>query len=96
MARDEARALVKKGLHPFHARQEVLSARINEGKATFRVVSDEWLRKKRKSWTERHYGEILRMLEMHAYHLYRKPTDALNHRARRAVLAAPSRRARLT
>ncbi|NTX28678.1 tyrosine-type recombinase/integrase [Burkholderia pyrrocinia] len=67
IARDDARALVKKGLHPSHARQEVLSARINEGKATFRVVSDEWLEKKRKTWTERHYGEILRMLEMHAY-----------------------------
>jgi len=33
-ARDDARELVKKGLHPSHARQEVLSARINEGKAT--------------------------------------------------------------
>ncbi|WP_053059943.1 tyrosine-type recombinase/integrase [Burkholderia pyrrocinia] len=66
-ARDDARALVKKGLHPSHARQEVLSARINEGKATFRVVSDEWLEKKRKTWTERHFGEILRMLEADAY-----------------------------
>ncbi len=34
---------VKKGLHPSHERQEVLSARINEGKAPFRAVSDEWL-----------------------------------------------------
>ncbi|WP_244137655.1 Arm DNA-binding domain-containing protein [Burkholderia sp. BCC1644] len=30
-ARDDARALVKKGLHPSHAKHEVLSARINEG-----------------------------------------------------------------
>lgn len=66
-ARDDARELVKKGLHPSHARQEVLSARINEGKATFRAVSDEWLEKKRKTWTERHFGEILRMLETDAY-----------------------------
>ncbi|WP_284890599.1 integrase arm-type DNA-binding domain-containing protein [Burkholderia sp. lyk4-R2A-23] len=66
-ARDDARELVKKGLHPSHARQEVLSTRINEGKATFRCVSDEWLQKKRKAWTERHYGEILRMLEADAY-----------------------------
>jgi len=66
-ARDDARELVKKGLHPSHARQEVLSARINEGKATFRAVSDEWLEKKRKTWTERHFGEILRMLEADAY-----------------------------
>ncbi|MBF5013928.1 tyrosine-type recombinase/integrase [Burkholderia pseudomultivorans] len=66
-ARDEARELVKNGLHPSHARQEVLSARINEGKATFRAVSDEWLEKKRKTWTERHFGEILRMLEADAY-----------------------------
>ncbi|VWD18958.1 MULTISPECIES: integrase arm-type DNA-binding domain-containing protein [Burkholderia] len=66
-ARDDARELVKKGLHPSHARQEVLSARINEGEATFRAVSDEWLEKKRKTWTERHFGEILRMLEADAY-----------------------------
>ncbi|MBR8210316.1 tyrosine-type recombinase/integrase [Burkholderia cenocepacia] len=66
-ARDDARELVKKGLHPSHARQEVLSARIDEGKATFRAVSDEWLEKKRKTWTERHFGEILRMLETDAY-----------------------------
>ena len=66
-ARDDARELVTKGLHPPHARQEVLSARINEGKATFRVVSDEWLGKKRKTWTERHFGEILRMLGADAY-----------------------------
>ncbi|MGT0190797.1 integrase arm-type DNA-binding domain-containing protein [Burkholderia sp. GbtcB21] len=66
-ARDDVRELVKKGLHPSHARQEVLSARINEGKATFRAVSDEWLEKKRKTWTERHFGEILRMLETDAY-----------------------------
>ncbi|QFS37075.1 Phage integrase family [Burkholderia cepacia] len=66
-ARDGARELVKKGLHPSHARQEIVSARINEGKATFRAVSDEWLAKKRKTWTERHFGEILRMLEADAY-----------------------------
>ncbi|WP_368041758.1 phage integrase central domain-containing protein [Burkholderia lata] len=58
---------MKKGLHPSHARQEVASARINEGKATFRAVSDEWLEKKRKTWTERYFGEILRMLETDAY-----------------------------
>lgn len=45
----------------------MLSARIDEGKATFRAVSDEWLEKKRKTWTERHFGEILRMLEADAY-----------------------------
>ncbi|UTV53446.1 Arm DNA-binding domain-containing protein [Burkholderia arboris] len=44
-ARDDARGLVKKGLHPSHARQEVLSAPISEGKATFRVICDEWLEK---------------------------------------------------
>ncbi|MDP9586308.1 UNVERIFIED_ORG: hypothetical protein J2791_005628 [Burkholderia contaminans] len=76
VARDHARELVKQGLHPSHARQEVLSARINEGKATFRAVSDEWLEKKRKTWTERHFGEILSMLDVdfhrvltHRFHL---------------------------
>ncbi|WP_254607972.1 tyrosine-type recombinase/integrase [Burkholderia lata] len=66
-ARDGARELFKKGLHPSHARQEVLSARINEGKATFRAVCDEWLEKKRKTWAERHFGEILHVLGADAY-----------------------------
>ncbi|WP_082746903.1 tyrosine-type recombinase/integrase [Burkholderia sp. MSMB1826] len=94
-ARDHARELVRNGLHPSHARQEALSARINEGKATFRAVSDEWLEKKRKTWTERHYGEILRMLEADAYpyignHPMRSVTAhdvlALMRRVRRAWL----------
>ncbi|MFP3504973.1 Arm DNA-binding domain-containing protein [Burkholderia sp. SIMBA_062] len=80
VARDDARELVKKGLHPSHARQEVLSTRINEGKATFRSVSDEWLQKKRKTWTERHYGEILRMLEADAYpYIGNRPCVPLLH-----------------
>ncbi|WP_420209915.1 Arm DNA-binding domain-containing protein [Burkholderia aenigmatica] len=43
---DDAREFVKKGLHPSHMRQDVLSARINAGKARFRAISDEWLEKK--------------------------------------------------
>ncbi|MDN7905216.1 Arm DNA-binding domain-containing protein [Burkholderia diffusa] len=83
VARDDACELVKKGLHPSHARQEVLSARINEGKATFRAVSDEWLEKKRKTWTERHFGEILRMLEADAYAAVSVPRcTSCTHRAR--------------
>ncbi|KVV36276.1 phage integrase central domain-containing protein [Burkholderia ubonensis] len=45
----------------------MLSKTFNEGKATFQAVSDEWLPTRRKSWTERHYGEILRILEADAY-----------------------------
>ena len=77
-ARDDARALVKKGLHPSHARQNQLSARIDEGKATFRAISEEWLEKKRKTWTERHYDEIHRMLEADAYpHIGNRPMRSI-------------------
>lgn len=57
----------REGPRPSHTRQEVLSARIIEGKAPFRAVSDEWLEKKRKKRTERHFDQILRMLEADAY-----------------------------
>jgi len=79
-ARDGARELAKKGLHPSHARQEVLSAHINEDKAPFRAVSDEWMERKRKTWTERYFGEILRMLEADAY-------PYLGNRSMRSVTA---------
>ncbi|WP_438820307.1 phage integrase central domain-containing protein [Burkholderia lata] len=41
-------------------------ASINEDKATFRAVSDEWLKKRRRTWAERYIGENLRMLEADA------------------------------
>ncbi|VWD17678.1 integrase [Burkholderia lata] len=94
-ARDGARELVKKGLHPSHARQEVLSARIDEGKATFRAVCDEWLEKKRKTWTERHFGEILRMHRNRCLPVHREPSLTLSYRPRCACFDAPGRRAGL-
>jgi integrase len=66
-ARDNARAMVRKGVHPAHARREELSRTVDAARETFRAVGDEWLEKKKKVWTERHYTEISRMLDADAY-----------------------------
>ncbi|MBN3822373.1 tyrosine-type recombinase/integrase [Burkholderia sp. Ac-20384] len=66
-ARDEARALVKKGIHPAHARQEEIFKTVDASKETFKAVCDEWLGKKKKAWSERHHGEVSSMLNADAY-----------------------------
>ena len=62
-ARDSARALVKKGTHPSHARRIELVNTIETGRETFKVVCEEWLGKKKTTWTPRRHIEVSRMLE---------------------------------
>jgi len=52
-ARDSARALVKKGTHPSHARRIELVNTIEAGRETFKVVCEERLGKKNTTWTPR-------------------------------------------
>jgi integrase len=66
-ARDDARALVKKGVHPAHARKQDLAETIEAGKETFQAICEEWLEKKKKQWTERHHTEVSRMFAADAY-----------------------------
>jgi integrase len=66
-ARDSARALVKKGTHPAHARRIEVANTIDAGRETFKAICDEWLGKKKKLWTEKHYSEVSRMMEADAY-----------------------------
>lgn len=77
-ARDEARSLVKKGIHPAHARQDEIAKTIDAGKETFKSVCEEWLGKKKKSWTERHHLEVSRMFEADAYpHIGNRPMRSI-------------------
>lgn len=51
MQRDQARALVKQGLHPAHSRQAAQLATHTANANTFEAVAREWVSKKAPSWT---------------------------------------------
>jgi integrase len=66
-ARDTARALVRKGTHPSHARRLERAQTIEAGRETYKIVCNEWLAKKQKVWTADHHTEVSRMMEADAY-----------------------------
>ena len=67
LARDNARALVRKGTHPAQARRREIAQTVEEARETFKAVADEWLNKKKRLWTPRHHLEVSRMIEADAY-----------------------------
>ena len=62
-ARDEAKKLVKQGIHPAHNRQLHLSAQINENQNTFKVIALEWYEatKTKKHWTPYYAKQVDRV-----------------------------------
>ena len=83
-ARDSARALVKKGTHPSHARRIELVNTIEARRETFKVVCEEWLGKKKTTWTPRRHIEVSRVLEADAY-------PFIGLLPMRSIAASPSR-----
>lgn len=61
--RDEARKLVKQGVHPSHNRQTLRLARAAEGANTFEAVSREWIGKKKSGWTAYYLRQVERFME---------------------------------
>lgn len=61
--RDEARKLVKQGVHPSHARQRDLLQRVNENANTFKAVALEWVDKKQGNWSPYYLKQVKRGLE---------------------------------
>lgn len=57
-ARDEARALVRKDIHPSHARQGQLRERIDENSNTFKSIALEWMERKKSNWTDNYASQI--------------------------------------
>ena len=56
--RDEARKLVKEGVHPSHNRQTQRLAQAAEGANTFQAVAEEWIGKKKPGWTAYYLRQI--------------------------------------
>ncbi|MBR0568349.1 integrase arm-type DNA-binding domain-containing protein [Azoarcus sp. L1K30] len=62
-AREDARELVKHGLHPSHARQAEKARQVSENEQTFRAVSEEWIEKKRAGWSGYYLKQVMRGME---------------------------------
>lgn len=67
--RDEARALLRKGVDPSAARRQAVAEEAEQAN-TFKAVALEWREKFSPNWTERHAGRVLQRLERHAFPLF--------------------------
>ena len=65
--RDEARKLVKQGIHPSHNRQTQRLAQAAEGANTFQAVTEEWIGKKKPGWTAYYLRQVTRFMESDVY-----------------------------
>jgi integrase len=62
-ARDDARRLVRKGIHPAQERRRLRLHQVHEGASTFKAVAIEWIESNRKHWTPRTFRQRERLLE---------------------------------
>ena len=66
-AREDARDLVKQGVHPAHIRRKNQGEKEAGNAITFKKVADEWLVKKQPHWSPGYYARIKDGLEKNAY-----------------------------
>lgn len=66
-ARDEAKALVKQGIHPSHVRQAEKLNNIAAGANTFQAISEEYAEQKAKKWSVRYADQYRRAMEANVY-----------------------------
>lgn len=66
-ARDDARALVKQGIHPAHTRQAARLAQHAANANTFECVAREWIAKKKPEWTPYYLRQVERFLSADAF-----------------------------
>jgi integrase len=57
-ARNAARVLVRRGVHPAHARQEALRSQIERNADTFKVVALEWMDLKSAMWGDTYEAQV--------------------------------------
>lgn len=62
-ARDKARALLKKGIHPAHNRQTERLATNVVAADTFKTIGKEWMVAKSSRWTDGYKSQVKRVLE---------------------------------
>jgi len=65
--RDEAKLLVKQGIHPAHHRKAQRFAQRSEAENTFEAVAREWLAQKQAGWTPQYSRKVERFLQADAF-----------------------------
>jgi len=74
--RDEARKLVRKGVHPAHQRKAERLRQQYANANTFRAVAEEWLAEKKSDWNIRTYRQRKNLLEKDVFpHIGSLPID---------------------
>jgi integrase len=66
-ARDDARELVKQGIHPSHARQSTLADQLGKNASTFEAVAREWLDRKKGKWSAYSHKQATHCIEQNAF-----------------------------
>ena len=65
--RDNARQLVKRGVHPAHNRQNKKASQLANNANTFEAVAREWTEQNKNRWSPGYLKQILRFLELDAF-----------------------------
>lgn len=65
--RNEARELVKKGIHPGHDRKTKLREQVKENRSTFQAIAEEWIARKEKNWSSRTGEQIKKVFKNDVY-----------------------------
>lgn len=66
-AREDARELVRQGIHPSHARQSTLSSQLAKNANTFEAVAREWLGKRAAKWSPYYLKQATSCMEKNAF-----------------------------
>ena len=61
--RDQARALVRQGIHPAHNRQALMATQVADNANTFEAVAREWIAQRKPKWTTYYLGQVEGFLE---------------------------------
>ncbi len=62
-ARDEARDLVRKGIHPAHHRKSQVQTQIEDNRNTFKAVALEWMDRKADGWSPKTAAQIRKVFD---------------------------------
>jgi len=65
--RNEARELVRKGIHPGQDRKSKLRDQIKENRNTFQAVAEEWIARKEKNWSPGTAAQIKKVFKTDVY-----------------------------
>ena len=92
-AREEARAQVKAGIHPAHARQAALAAQVRENGDTFQAVAKAWIEAHRGGWGGYYLRQIESYMERDVYpKIGSRPVRSLTAMDMRGVVDAVTKR----